>query len=372
MVLVGGSRFAIQARLRRSRSACSARRPPGSCTPRSCCILATPAGTDWPLCDLLDRPRLAVRRRARVRRPGPEDDRGEGRRHGRRRGHAPAPAHVEPAEADGADRRPALHGAHRRAAASCTGSRTWSSRSRSCRRRSAATSAPARRSGRRMSYSVEETPAGTAGSVRLAARRSSTTRSSSSRATRSATSTSRALVALPQGEGRLGHDRPRVRRQPARVRHRRDRRGRPDRALPREALVGPGVLGHDQHGHLRARARGAPSRAGRPSVRLLEGAVPAAARDGPAAVRLRAGRLLAGHRQPRPVPAGELRRAGRAGQPRPFRDSACAATSGSERASSSTTSSQVEGPAFVGNYCRISPTASIGPYAVLGIERHRA
>ena len=48
-------------------------------------------------------------------------------------------------------------------------------------------------------------------------------------------------------------------------------------------------------------------------VRLLEGALPAAARDGPADVRLRLRRLLAGHRQPRPVPPGELRRARREG-----------------------------------------------------------
>ena len=57
-------------------------------------------------------------------------------------------------------------------------------------------------------------------------------------------------------------------------------------------------------------------RAGRRAVRLLEGALPAAAGDGPAALRPRARRLLAGHRQPRPVPAGELRRARRAGAAR--------------------------------------------------------
>ena len=147
-----------------------------------------------------------------------------------------------------------------------------------------------------------------------AARRatSSTRRSSSSRATRSATSTSATLVEFHREKRRRRHDRPEVGRQPARVRDRRHRRGRPDRALPREAVVGPGLLRHDQHRHLRARARGAAARPDRPAVRLLEGALPAAARDGPAAVRLRARRLLAGHRQPRPVPAGELRRARRA------------------------------------------------------------
>ena len=76
-----------------------------------------------------------------------------------------------------------------------------------------------------------------------------------------------------------------VGREPARVRDRRHRRGRPGRALPREAVVGPGVLGHDQHRHLRARAGGARAHPGRPAVRLLQGALPAAARDGAADVR---------------------------------------------------------------------------------------
>ena len=48
----------------------------------------------------------------------------EGRRHGGRRGHAPAAADLEPAEADGADRRQAVHGAHRRACCARTVSRT--------------------------------------------------------------------------------------------------------------------------------------------------------------------------------------------------------------------------------------------------------
>ena len=61
--------------------------------------------------------------------------------------------------------------------------------SRSCRRRSAATSATASRSASTIEYSVEESPLGTAGSVRLAGATSSTRRSSSSPATRSATST---------------------------------------------------------------------------------------------------------------------------------------------------------------------------------------
>ena len=118
---------------------------------------------------------------------------------------------------------------------------------------------------------------------------------------------------LPQGEGSGRHDRAQVRRQSARVRDRRHGRGWTDRTVPREAVVGPGVLGHDQHGHLRARARSAEARADGSSVRLLEGALPVPARDGPADVRLRHGRLLAGHRQPGPVQDGELRCARREG-----------------------------------------------------------
>ena len=52
----------------------------------------------------------------------------------------------------------------------------------------------------------------------------------------------------------------------------------------------------------------------RPAVRLLQGALPAPPRDGAPALRLRRRGLLAGHRQPRPVPAGELRRARREGR----------------------------------------------------------
>ena len=74
--------------------------------------------------------------------------------------------------------------------------------------------------------------------------------------------------------------------------------------------MGPGVLGHDQHRHLRPRPGRPSSRARRPAVRLLEGALPAAAGARPPDVRPRVRRLLAGHREPRSVPAGELRRPG--------------------------------------------------------------
>ena len=134
-------------------------------------------------------------------------------------------------------------------------------------------------------YSVEESPARHGRLGRPRRRTSSTRRSSSSPATRSATSTSARLVEFHKERGRGGHDRPQVRREPARVRDRRHRRRRPRRALPREALLGPGLLGHDQHRRLRARARGSAARPDRPALRLLEGALPAPARDGPPAVR---------------------------------------------------------------------------------------
>ena len=66
---------------------------------------------------LLDRPRRwrSSRRCSTCATPGKSCS-DEGRRHGGRRGHAPSSADVEPAEADGADRRQAVHGAHPRAA----------------------------------------------------------------------------------------------------------------------------------------------------------------------------------------------------------------------------------------------------------------
>ena len=87
-------------------------------------------------------------------------------------------------------------------------------------------------------------------------------------------------------------------------------------------------------GRVRARAGGAAAHPHRPALRLLEGALSAPARDGPAALRDGHGGLLAGHREPRPVPAGELRRTRRARRTSTSRASGSAATSGSARASS--------------------------------------
>ena len=75
-------------------------------------------------------------------------------------------------------------------------------------------------------------------------------------------------------------------------------------------------------------------------------------------------RLLAGHRQPRPVPAGELRRARRER----------AAEHPGIRLRGNVWMGEgveiddleaIEGPAFIGNYCRIARDATVGPYSVL-------
>ena len=259
---------------------------------------------------LLDRPRAArsSRRCSTCATPGKSCS-DEGRRHGGRRGHAPSPAHVEPAEADGADRRQAVHGAHPRAAEAAR------LRGRDRHRRVPAAGDPLvlrrRRDARHRHRVLGRGVAARhrrLGAARRGPARRHVPRHLRRRALRRRPDEARRV---PPREGGVGDDRPQVGRQPARVRDRRHRRGRPHRALPREAVVGPGLLRHDQHRHLRARAGGAAAHPDRPAVRLLEGALPAAARDGPADVRLRHGRLLAGHRQPRPVPAGELRRARR-------------------------------------------------------------
>ena len=62
---------------------------------------------------------------------------------------------------------------------------------------------------------------------------------------------------------------------PARVRHRDHPRGRLDRALPREADVGPGLQRHHQHRHLRARAGDLRLHRPGPAGRLLGRGLPA-------------------------------------------------------------------------------------------------
>ena len=215
-----------------------------------------------------------------------------------------------------------------------------------------------------MSYSVEEAPAGTAGSVRLAADQLDETFLVISGDALCDVDLS-ALVRFHKEKGAsvtiglVSVDNPLEFGIVVT-----DEEGR-DRAVSREAVVGAGLLRHDQHGHLRARAGGAPSRADRQAVRLLQGAVPAPARHGQAALRICPGRLLARHREPRSVPAGQFRRAGRPG---PLNVPAFRLRGNVWLGEGVELDDleQVEGPAFIGNYCRIAPGGSVGPYAVLG------
>ena len=78
-------------------------------------VMITHDGTDWPLWFFWTGLALALAAGAQYVYTACEEHANESRRHGRRRGHAPQAPHLEPAEADGPDRRQALHGAHRRA-----------------------------------------------------------------------------------------------------------------------------------------------------------------------------------------------------------------------------------------------------------------
>ena len=109
--------------------------------------------------------------------------------------------------------------------------------------------------GVRMRYATEDSPLGTAGSVRNAAEELDETFLVISGDVLTDIDLS-AFVKAHRSTGATRVDRAEAGRRPGRVRHRHHPRGRLDRAVPREADVGPGLLGHDQHRHLRARARG--------------------------------------------------------------------------------------------------------------------
>ena len=156
-------------------------------------------------------------------------------------------------------------------------------------------------------------------------------------------------------------------REPARVRHRHHPRGRHDRALPREADVGPGLQRHHQHRHLRPRARRSSTTSPTDAVgRLLERRVPAAARRRRAAVR-RGGRgVLGGRRHARRLPPsaqGRARRPGRRRHPGlPDRATAC----GSARAPRSSPDAEVDRPGRHRPRLRVEAGCRLGEYTVLG------
>ena len=109
--------------------------------------------------------------------------------------------------------------------------------------------------GVRIVYATEETPLGTAGSVRNA-RDDLDERFLVISGDVLTDIDLGALVAFHERAGRGRHPRAQVDGEPARVRDRDHRREGAHRALPREADLGPGLLRHDQHRHLRARAGG--------------------------------------------------------------------------------------------------------------------
>ena len=210
--------------------------------------------------------------------------------------------------------------------------------------------------GVRMQYSVEESPLGTAGSVRGAAELLDDTFLVISGDALCDFDLYRTGRPPPQRGG--GHDRPQAGRQPARVRRRHHRRGGPDRALPGEAVLGPGLLGHDQHRRLRARALGAAGDPRERAVRLLEAALPR-----PPGAR------------PAPATAGSPRATGRTwgrwsstGRPTTTRSTARSRSNPGHPAARERLLGdgvqlpelgQIEGPAYIGNFSRIDAGARI-------------
>src|SRR3954447_10526907 len=190
-------------------------------------VMVTSKGTDWPLWIFwagvvlagvaLAGDLLQARREGGPRRGAWWAGRwpGEGGRDGGRRGHAPAPADLEPTEADGPDRRQALHGAHPRAAqAARAGGGDRHARVH-------ATGGPRLLRQRRQPRPLDRVlrRGVTARHRRLGAPRGAAARRDVPRHLRRRALRRRPLGPdrLPQGEGLGGDHRPQVRRQPARV-----------------------------------------------------------------------------------------------------------------------------------------------------------
>ena len=206
--------------------------------------------------------------------------------------------------------------------------------------------------GLNIEYSVEEIAAR---HRRLGAARAatgSTRRSSSSPATRSATSTSTELVDFHKEKGAAVTIGLKSVENPLEfgivVT---DEDGR-DRALPREAVVGPGLLGHDQHRHLRARARGAAAHA-RPTGRTTS------RRSSSRCCSRWAGRSTATSATATGRTSATSTSTGRrtstrstSGRARTSRASSCAANVWVGEGVEIDDVEGVEGPAFIGNYCR--------------------
>ena len=219
--------------------------------------------------------------------------------------------------------------------------------------------------GVRIVYATEEQPLGTAGSVRNAMDelRRAVPRDLRRRAHRHRPVQDRVVPRVPPG---ARDHRPRRGRQPARVRHRDHARRRLDRALPREAHLGAGVQRHHQHRDLRARAR---------DLRLHPG------RRGRSTSRARSSRSCSpttcrcSARSPRATGRTSARSRPTCG---------CTRTSSTARSTIDIPGFRLEhgvwlgegaeihpeavvdGPAVIGENCRVEANARIGEYTVLG------
>ena len=222
--------------------------------------------------------------------------------------------------------------------------------------------------GVRMVYATEETPLGTAGSV-LNARDELDERFLVISGDVLTDIDLGAVVDFHEREGRAGHAGPELGREPARVRHRDHRRGRVDRAVPREADLGPGLLRHDQHRHLRARARGLRLHPPRAAGRLLRRGLPGRARGRAADLRLRGRRLLGGRRHHRGLPQGPPGHPRRAGPGRDRRVPAARPGCGWARARPSTPARWSTARRSSGSTARSAPARCSGEYTTLGLQR---
>ena len=221
--------------------------------------------------------------------------------------------------------------------------------------------------GVRMRYATEEAPLGTAGSVRNAMAELDETFLVISGDVLTDVDLG-AIVEQHNARQRVRDDRVEAGREPGRLRHRHHPRGRPDRAVPREADLGRGVLRHDQHRHLRARSRRVrvhPRRRGR---RLLRRRVPGRARPRPAAPRHGRRRLLGRRRHAGVVPH-------RAREParRPGRASSCPGFQLREgvwigEGVDVSPDAIIQGPVLVGDNSRVEAGAVLAPYTVLGAD----
>ena len=221
--------------------------------------------------------------------------------------------------------------------------------------------------GVRMRYATEEQPLGTAGSVRNASDELDETFLVISGDVLTDIDLS-AFVAAHRAKDAVASIALEAGREPVRVRHRHHPARRVDRAIPREAHLGRGVLRHHQHRDLRARAvdlRPHPRRGGR---RLLGRRVPGGARRGRASPRPRRRRLLGGRRHHRGLPAGPRRRARRPRRGRDRRLRPRPRASGWGRGPRSIPAPRLEAPLVIGANCRIEAGAHA---AGLHGARHR-